>query len=58
MLLSEKNKGFIPVLVENSKIKVTAEAEISKKEDERINFKNEVITGSKSNDYYQKRNCF
>jgi thiol-disulfide isomerase/thioredoxin len=53
-----KSKGFIPVLVENSKIKVTAEAEVSKKEDEQINFKNEVITGSKSNDYFKKETAF
>lgn len=53
-----KNKGFIPVLVENSKIKVTAEAEVSKEEDERINFKNEVISGSKSHDYYRKETAF
>jgi len=53
-----KSKGFIPVLVENAKIKVTAEAEISKKEDQRINFKNEVITGSKANDYFKKETAF
>lgn len=53
-----KSKGFIPVLVENTKIKVTAEAEISKKEDQRINFKNEVVTGSKSNDYFKKETAF
>jgi thiol-disulfide isomerase/thioredoxin len=52
-----KNKGYIPVLVENSKIKVTAEAETSK-ENERINFKNEVVTGSKSNDYFKKETAF
>jgi thiol-disulfide isomerase/thioredoxin len=52
-----KNKGSIPVLVENSKIKITAEAEVSK-EEERINFKNEVISGSKSNDYYKKETAF
>ncbi|OMQ07810.1 TlpA disulfide reductase family protein [[Flexibacter] sp. ATCC 35103] len=52
-----KNKGYIPVLVENSKIKLTAEAETSK-ENERINFKNEVVTGSKSNDYFKKETAF
>lgn len=52
-----KNKAYIPVLVENSKIKVTAEAEISK-EDERINLKNEVVSGSKSHDYYKKETAF
>ena len=53
-----KNKGVIPVLVENSKIKITADAEVLKQEDGRINFKNEVITGSKSNDYYKKETAF
>lgn len=52
-----KNKGYIPVLIENSKIKLSAEAEVSK-EDERINFKNEVVSGSKSNDYYKKETAF
>ncbi|SNR30576.1 TlpA disulfide reductase family protein [Flavobacterium sp. ov086] len=53
-----KNKGYIAILVENSKIKLTADAEVSKQEDERITFKNEVITGSKSNDYYKKQTAF
>ena len=52
-----KNKAYIPVFVENSKIKVTAEAEISK-EDERINLKNEIVSGSKSHDYYKKETAF
>lgn len=53
-----KNKGYIPVLVENSKIKLTAEAEVLKEQDGKINFKNEVITGSKANDYYKKETAF
>lgn len=53
-----KSKGFIPLIVENSKIKVSADGEVSKNEDERITFKNEVISGSKSNDYYQKETAF
>ncbi|RKR09005.1 uncharacterized protein DUF4369 [Flavobacterium sp. 90] len=53
-----KNKGYIPVIVENSKIKLTAEAEVLKQEDGRINFKNEVVSGSKSNDYYKKETAF
>lgn len=53
-----KNKGFLNLMVENAKIKVTADAEVSKKEDERITFKNQVITGSKSNDYYKKETAF
>ncbi|MEP6931198.1 MAG: DUF4369 domain-containing protein, partial [Flavobacterium sp.] len=52
-----KNKAYIPVLVENAKIKVTAEAEISK-EDETINLKNEIVSGSKSHDYYKKETAF
>ena len=52
------NKGFIPVMVENSKIKVTASAENPKKEGGRINFKNETITGSKANDYFVKQTAF
>jgi thiol-disulfide isomerase/thioredoxin len=53
-----KNKGFISVLVENAKIKLTGEAEVLKQEDGRINFKNEVISGSKSNDYFKKETAF
>ena len=53
-----KNKWEVPVLVENSKIKITADAEVLKQEDDRINFKNEVILGSKSNDYYKKETAF
>ena len=52
------NKGFIPVLIENSKIKVSATAENPKQEGDRINFKNEVITGSKSQDYYMQQTTF
>ncbi|MBW1654994.1 TlpA disulfide reductase family protein [Flavobacterium quisquiliarum] len=53
-----KNKGYLNLLVENAKIKVTADAEVSKNEDERITFKNQVTTGSKSNDYYKKETAF
>ncbi|HEX8017677.1 MAG TPA: TlpA disulfide reductase family protein [Flavobacterium sp.] len=52
------NKGFIPVLVENSKIKLSAEGTVSEGEDKRINFKNEVVSGSKSHDYYKKETAF
>lgn len=52
------NKGFIPVLVENSKIKVSAAAENPKQEGGRISFKNQTITGSKSNDYFEKETAF
>lgn len=53
-----KNQGYIPVLVENAKIKITAVAENPKEENGRINFKNEVISGSKSNDYFVKQTAF
>ena len=53
-----KNMGMILVLVENSKIKVTAEANISNPEEGRINFRNEVVSGSKSHDYYKKETAF
>ncbi|KAF2516732.1 TlpA disulfide reductase family protein [Flavobacterium foetidum] len=53
-----KNKGYIHLIAENAKIKVTADAEVSKQEDERIKFKNEVITGSKSYDYFKKETAF
>lgn len=52
------NKGFMPLMVENSKIKVTASAENPKQEGGRISFKNETITGSKSNDYFLKQTAF
>ncbi|MBE8723343.1 TlpA disulfide reductase family protein [Flavobacterium hungaricum] len=52
------NKGFIPIMVENSKIKVTAAAEKPKEEGGRINFKDEKITGSKANDYFVKQTAF
>lgn len=52
------NKGFIPVMVENSKIKITASAENPKQEGGRISFKNQTITGSKANDYFVKQTAF
>lgn len=53
-----ENQGFMTVLVENSKIKITAIAETSKEKGAGINFKNEVISGSKSNDYFVKQTAF
>jgi thiol-disulfide isomerase/thioredoxin len=53
-----KNKAYIPVLVENSKIKLSAEGTVSEGEDKRINLKNEVVSGSKSHDYYKKETAF
>lgn len=53
-----KSKGNIPVMVENAKIKVTASGSVSKEEGEWISFKDVVITGSKSNDYYKKETAF
>jgi peroxiredoxin len=42
------------MLLENSKITLTADAAISKENDGRITFNNEVISGSKSDDYFKK----
>ncbi|TPG36156.1 TlpA disulfide reductase family protein [Flavobacterium pectinovorum] len=53
-----KNKGLIPVLVENSKIKITADAQVLKKEDDRITFKNELVSGSKADAYLKKETAF
>lgn len=53
-----KNKGEIPVLVENSKIKITADAEVLKQEDDRITFKNELVSGSKADAYLKKETAF
>ncbi|WP_433765708.1 redoxin domain-containing protein [Flavobacterium ginsenosidimutans] len=53
-----KNKGNISVMVENSKIKITAAGKVSDKEGEWISFKDVVITGSKSHDYYVKETAF
>lgn len=53
-----KNKGNISVMVENSKIKITAAGTVSDNEGEWISFKNVVITGSKSHDYYLKETAF
>ncbi|MDP5202257.1 TlpA disulfide reductase family protein [Flavobacterium sp. DG2-3] len=53
-----KNKGNISVMVENSKIKITAAGTVSDNEGEWISFKNVVITGSKSHDYYVKETAF
>lgn len=53
-----KSKGNIPVMVENAKIKVTASGSVSKEEGEWISFKDVVVTGSKSYDYYKKETAF
>jgi thiol-disulfide isomerase/thioredoxin len=53
-----KDKGNIPVMVENSKIKITAIGSVSNEEGEWITFKDEVISGSKSHDYYTKETAF
>lgn len=53
-----KSKGMIPVMAENAKIKVTAAGSVSDKEGERISFKDVVVTGSKSHDYYEKEIAF
>lgn len=53
-----KNKGNISVMVENSKIKISAAGTVSDQEGERISFKDVVITGSKAHDYYKKETAF
>lgn len=53
-----QNKGNIPVMVENSEIKIIAIGNVSNEEGEWITFKNEVISGSKSHDYYTKETAF
>lgn len=53
-----KSKGNISVMVENSKIKITAAGTVSDQESERITFKEVTITGSKSHDYYKKETAF
>lgn len=47
-----KDKGAISVMVENSKIKITAAGTVSKEEGAWITFNDVVITGSKSHDYF------
>lgn len=53
-----KSKGNIPVMVENAKIKVSAVGSVSKEEGEWISFKDVVVAGSKSYDYYKKETAF
>lgn len=54
----DKSKGNISVMVENSKIKITAAGTVSDQEGEWISFKDVVVTGSKSHDYYLKETAF
>lgn len=53
-----KNKGSIPVMAENAKIKVTAIGNVSTDEGQWIKFKDVVVTGSKSHDFYKKETAF
>lgn len=53
-----KSKGMIPVMAENSNIKITAAGSVSSDEGQYIKFKDVVITGSKSHDYYKKETAF
>ncbi|WP_433815769.1 redoxin domain-containing protein [Flavobacterium johnsoniae] len=53
-----KNKGIIPVMAENSKIKITASASVSNDEGQYIKFKDIAVTGSKSHDFYTKETAF
>ncbi|MFH7017326.1 redoxin family protein [Flavobacterium sp. FlaQc-47] len=52
-----KNTGMIPIMVENSKIKLTATAKINK-ESGQIIFENTTVQGSKSNDYFAQETSF
>jgi thiol-disulfide isomerase/thioredoxin len=53
-----KNKGIIPVMAENSKIKITASGSVSNDEGQYIKFKDIAVTGSKSHDFYTKETAF
>jgi thiol-disulfide isomerase/thioredoxin len=53
-----ENKGTIPVMLENSNINITAKGIVSDQENGRITFKDEVVEGSESHDYYTKETSF
>lgn len=53
-----KNKGSIPVMLENSEMKLTAKVIYSSKEDERITIKDKILKGSKANDIYENETAF
>lgn len=57
-LIFGKNKGSIPVMAENAKIKVTAKGSVSTQEGEYISFKDVSVAGSKSHDYYKKETAY
>ena len=53
-----KDKGNIPVMVENAKIKITAVGSVSNLEGQWIRFNDVIVSGSKLHDYYQKETAF
>ena len=53
-----ENKGAIPVMLENSNINITATGIVSDQENEKITFKDEMIEGSESHDYFTKETSF
>lgn len=53
-----ENKGMIPALLEDSRIKLTATATIPDKESDRIVFDSVHISGSESNDYFKEQTAF
>ncbi|WP_318345524.1 TlpA disulfide reductase family protein [Flagellimonas baculiformis] len=52
------NQGFVPVMLENSKIKFTASAKMDNTEGKRINVTNIQIEGSEAHDYYKEKTAF
>ncbi|MBK0368779.1 TlpA disulfide reductase family protein [Flavobacterium agrisoli] len=57
-LVFGKNQGFISVMLENSKMNLTSNAEMGSDENKRITFKNTVFTGSKSDAYFKKETAY
>tara|TARA_R110001592_G_scaffold173853_2_gene412588 strand:- start:2698 stop:3885 length:1188 start_codon:yes stop_codon:yes gene_type:complete len=52
------DKGTIPVMLENSNIKITATGVVLEAENEKIIFKQEAVEGSELHDYYLKETAF
>ncbi|MFI0430225.1 redoxin domain-containing protein [Mariniflexile sp. HMF6888] len=57
-IMFSNNKGVIPVMLENSNIRITATGTVSDSENGRISFKDKVVEGSESQDYYLKETAF
>ncbi|UBZ14962.1 AhpC/TSA family protein [Flagellimonas marinaquae] len=52
------NQGFVPVMLENSEILMTASAKMGDSKNKTITFSNEHIEGSEAHDYYKERTAF